>query len=826
MKRGVRIFMVRELCASTALTVFVLGSQPAWAQMTEGTTAESAAPTASNSAQDGASGSATAKASQGGISDIIVTATKRNESIQRVPVSVQALNTKALNDLNITSFDDYVKYLPSVRSGGRGPGQNDVYIRGQATDAVTVLLSGAQGSEPNVAMYLDEQPVTSPGRNLDVYVTDMARIEVLPGPQGSLFGASSMAGTVRLITNKPEMGVFHASVTGSVEFTKSGEMSNAVEGFVNVPVADNLALRGVFYSAQKGGYIDNVAGTYTPSPTVNRALPSAPGTTYETANNSDLVQKNFNDASYRGFRLSAKYDVTPDVDILLTHVRQNLDTDGVFDYDPKVGDLKVTRFYPDFLRDRFSQTAWTVNGRLEGLDLVYTGAYLDRKIAQSVDYTGYTNTGAFAAYYTCTYTTPRRCLNPVKGFSGNQRIRRFTQEARLTTPQELRFRVTAGLFYDRTKLETLDNYVYEATPQLGFARNAPITAARNIDPSTRPAGVAFFNDITRIGEQKAIYGEAAFDIVPKKLILSGGGRYYWQTTEFYGSSNFANLGTDSTVPGAGGRIYNRPKLKEKGFVPKATLTFKPTGQLLFYATYSEGFRPGGFNRGGGAASFNPAYPTVPVNYVSDTVKNYEFGFKTDLFDRKVRFNGSFYRVDWNNIQVSRLDTVNVSNLTFIDNAANARINGFEGDLTIKLAPPLTLFSAVSYNDAKLTSTQSTVIELAPVGSQLPLTPKVQGNVRLRYEGILDNDRTWFAQVGTQLSAYSYSSLASALRVRQDGYSTFDAGGGFTIGKYRFEIFGENLTDTRAQLFYNTQDQIPRITTNRPRTFGMKVTVDM
>lgn len=832
MKRDRNLSCMRSLYATSALTIVVLGGQPAWAQVAADGSAAlaveggAATPAASTGDEVGKQTTAATAGSQDGIEEIVVTATKRNESIQRVPVSVQALDTKALSNLNITSFDDYVKYLPSVRSGGRGPGQNDVYIRGQATDAVTVLLSGAQGSEPNVAMYLDEQPVTSPGRNLDVYVTDMARIEVLPGPQGSLFGASSMAGTVRLITNKPDMSGLSASVTGTAEFTKSGDMSNAVEGFVNVPLADNLAVRGVFYSAHRGGYIDNVPGTYTPSPAVNSALPSAPGTTYETANNSNLVQKNFNDASYRGVRLSAAYKVSSDLDILVTHARQVLDTDGVFDYDPKVGDLEVTRFFPDFLRDKFSQTAWTVNGRLKGLDLVYTGAFLDRKIAQAVDYTGYTNTGAFAAYYTCTYTTPRRCLDPVKGYNGNQRIRRFTQEARLSTPQDLRVRLTAGLFYDRTKLEALDDYVYEATPQLGFARNAPITAARNIDPGTRPAGVAFFNDITRIGEQKAIYGEAAFDIVPGKLILSGGGRYYWQTTEFYGSSNFANLGTDSTVPGAGGRIYNRPKLREKGFVPKATLTFKPTARLLFYATYSEGFRPGGFNRGGGAPSFNPAYPTVPVNYVSDSVKNYELGFKTDLFDRKVRFNGSFYRVDWRNIQVSRLDTVNVSNLTFIDNAANARINGFEGDLTVKLAPPLTLFSAVSYNDAKLTGTQSTVIELAPVGSQLPLTPKIQGNVRLRYDGLLEGDRSWFAQVGTQLAAHSYNSLASALRVRQDGYSTFDASGGFVVGKYRFEIYGENLTDTRAQLFYNNQDQIPRITTNRPRTIGLKVTVDM
>lgn len=760
-----------------------------------------------------------------GLSDIVVTATRRSESIQNVPVSVQALGGETLKSMNVNNFADYIKNLPSVRSGGRGPGQNDIFIRGQATNSVSVLLSGAQGSEPNVALYLDEQPVTSPGRNLDVYVTDMERIEVLPGPQGSLFGASSMAGTVRLITNKPQLDAFHASITGSTEFTKSGDISKGIEGFVNVPITSKLAVRGVFYVSNRGGYIDNVAGTFTPSPAINPTLPSAPGTTYETASNSGLVEKNFNDSTYKGFRVSAKYEVSPDLNLVVSHAQQKLHVDGVFDYDPSVGDLEVKRFFPDNLKDRFSQTAWTVDGHMAGLELVYTGSYLDRKIEQSIDYTGYNNVGGFIAYYTCTYTMPRHCLNPVKGFVGQTHIRRFTQEGRVVTPADKRLRLTAGVFYDRNKLETLDNYYYLATPALGFAPNAPIAVARSIDPSTRPSGVAFFNDITRIEEQKAIFGELAFDIIRDKLILNGGGRYYWQSTDFSGSSNFANVGTDSVVAGSGGRLYNRPKLKENGFVPKATLAFKPRRGLLFYGTYSQGFRPGGFNRGGGATSFNPTFPAVPVTYRSDTVKNYELGFKTEFLDNHVRFNGAFYHVDWKNIQVSRFDPINVSILTFIDNAANARINGFEGELTVKLLSNLTLFGATSINDTKLTSTQSKVIDLAPVGSQLPLTPKFQGNVRLRYDREWGVDRSWFAQAAMQTATHAFSSLAAVERTRQNGYTAFDLSAGIRIARYRFQVYGENVGDTREQLFYSRQDDIPRIATNRPRTIGLKLTVD-
>ena len=157
------------------------------------------------------------------IEEITVTATKRTASMQDIPLAVQAMDSQTLEDQNIQSFSDYVKYLPSVNAGGRGPGQNEIYIRGAAVDAINITVAESQGSAPNVALYLDEQPVTSGGRNLDVYVSDMERIEVLPGPQGTLYGASSMAGTVRLITNKPNLDEFQASWTGGYARTEGGE---------------------------------------------------------------------------------------------------------------------------------------------------------------------------------------------------------------------------------------------------------------------------------------------------------------------------------------------------------------------------------------------------------------------------------------------------------------------------------------------------------------------------------------------------------------------------------------------------------------------------
>nr|WP_262690829.1 TonB-dependent receptor [Kordiimonas aestuarii] len=768
-----------------------------------------------------------------GIEEITVTATKRAASTQDVAVAVQAINGKALRDQNIGNFDDYVRFLPNVTAGGRGPGQSTVFIRGMAVQPITVMLSGAQGTTPNVALYVDEQPVTAPGRNLDVYAADLERIEVLPGPQGTLFGASSQAGTVRLITNKPNASEFEAGFEGSVSFTKKGEMSEGVEGHVNVPIVeDKFAMRAVVYSINEGGYIDNVPGTFTTDPSINpdSALNLADGTTYESASNVALAEKDFNDSYYRGARIGARWYINDDWDLLVQHTQQDLGADGVFDYDPEVGDLEVERYYPDELEDSFGLTTWTIEGRLAMLDVVYTGGYLDREVTQSIDYTGYNNTGAFIAYYTCTYDAVRACLNPVKGFKGQQYHTRNTHEFRFTTPEENRLRLVGGVFYDDVKIETLDDYAYLATPDLGFAPNAPISTANSINPDTRPAGIAFFNDITRTEEQLAFFGEVSYDIIPDKLTATVGARYYEMEIDFTGSSNFAAGPFAGSVDNDAGRDYDLSgghsdePLKEDDVIYKFNLSYTPNEDLLFYATYSEGFRPGGFNRGGGIPSANPNFPTVGVTYGTDDVKNYEAGWKMSLADGNVRFNGNVYYIEWSNMQVSRFDPQNVSILTFIENAADAEIKGIEGDLIWAATPNLMLFGAFSYNDAKLVGAKGQAIELAPVGSSLPLTPKFQGNLRARYEWFV-GDYNMYAQASLQYAGDSYSSLVAADREKQDSYTTSDVAFGVQKDKWGAEIFIENLTDERAELFINQQDDIPRVTTNRPRTIGLRVTYD-
>lgn len=781
------------------------------------------------------------------IEEVIVTATKRSASTQDIPVAIQALGEESLQQLNIGNFDDYVRYFPNLTAGSRGPGQATIYIRGMAVEPITVMLSGAQGTTPNVALYLDEQPVTAPGRNLDIYATDLARVEVLAGPQGTLFGASSQAGTVRLITNKPQIGEFGAGVKASISDTQDGEMSNTVEGYINIPVNDSLAFRAAVYNVRRGGYIDNVAGEFTTDPSINPASNvGINAASYESANNALLVEDDFNDSYYTGYRLGANLALNEDWDLLLQYSSQELGSDGVFDYDPEVGDLEVQRYFPDELTDEFNQTSWTLQGRLDALELVYTGAYLEREVEQKIDYTGYNNAGAFIAYYTCTYDNPayitnygidpgvitpggRECLNPVKGFIGKQEHTRQTHEFRINTPQDKALRLTAGIYYDDFKIETQDDFFYAAASDLGFAPNAPISFSRSVNNATRPAGITFFNDITRQEEQIAIFGELSYDLTDE-LTATIGARYYELESDYYGSSNFADGVFQGSVNTDRGRDYDSSgghstePLKTDDVIPKVTLTYMMNEDVMVYGTYSEGYRPGGFNRGGGLASTNLSFPTVNVTYATDDVVNYEFGWKTTLADGNVQFNGSTYFIEWTDMQVSRFDPANVSILTFIENAADSEIFGIEMDTIWVATEHLTLFAAFSYNDTEITEVKGQAVEIAPKGSRLPLTPEFQGNVRARYEWALaDYDAYW--QLALQYAGSSFSSIVAEERRDQDSYTTSDAAIGLNKDNWNVEFFVENLTDERADLFINNQDDILRITTNRPRTLGLRFSYD-
>ncbi|MEM7217200.1 MAG: TonB-dependent receptor [Pseudomonadota bacterium] len=517
-------------------------------------------------------------AEQKAIEEIVVTATKRAESIQDIAVAVTAMQGDDIDELGIDNFDEYVQYLPNVVFSGRGPGQAELYIRGAATEQSAITVSSIQGSAPAVALYQDEQPVSFGGRNLDIYSTDLERIEVLAGPQGTLFGASSQTGTVRLITNKPQHDGFDAGIDTKMAFTAGGEPSTAVEAFLNLPLSEKLAVRVAAYSDRAGGWIDNELGTYTGNievmnrnqissaahictgdPAVDDPIGGSCGgvrATMASANNSGLVEDDFNEATYTGARIGASFIINEDWDLLVQHTNQRLKTEGVFEYDPVLGqEDAVNRFTPSRNQDEFGLTTWTLEGRISELDVIYTGGYLDRDVFYTQDYTGYTNGGGYQAYYICTggYSNYSECFDPTKQYVENTTNERQTHELRVNWDPVDRVRVTAGVFFDKQETISDGQFQYPGAVDAGYVvSSAPGTitdpgstppTASNIvstvdgvdNPFGRGPDTIFVNNFKREEEQIAVFGEVSVDLT-NQITASFGARYYDLDSEFQGST--------------------------------------------------------------------------------------------------------------------------------------------------------------------------------------------------------------------------------------------------------------------------------------------------
>ena len=854
-------------------------------------------------------------AAQAQVDQIVVTATKRAENAQDIPVAVQALGSETLDDLRVDNFTDYLKQLPGVTAGGSGPGQSTIYIRGLASTTPNLTTAGVAGLAPNVALYLDEQPLAQPGRNLDVYAADLSRVEVLPGPQGTLFGASSQAGTIRLITNKPRLGEFQASASAGVSTTKGGEISTKFEGMMNVPVTDNLALRVVGYIDDAGGYIDNVAGTrnasasarFRPEGTVRangvpvsaaragfQSTADLSGVTFLDADNANLVEEDFNDTKYTGFRASALYEFNDDWRITVSHARQNLDSDGVFFADPDLGEYEIQRFEDDRLDDDFNNTSWTLEGRLGALEVLYTGAFTDRDTSQRVDYSDYLYVGQYLPYYICdgSVTYPGMaapsgtCQAPNLYVDSVTETQVFTHELRFNTPSEKRIRATAGVFYSDLTLDERNDFTYPGSvladvfgqpvaghPNNGFAPNYPFMTGYISDAGPFPAEVIFRNDIRRTDKQLGFFGEASFELVPETLTLTFGTRYYDIEVDFEGSANasFCNsyqadanaFGTDiSDIYNGDGQVTFRgtcdtsrhltytegqsvadimavdpmlttaqatqifnalaapDKASTDGFIFKGNLSWTPTDDLLFYATYSQGFRPGLLNRPGGATS-GSGY-TVPFAIDTDEVTNYELGWKMQLFENQLQFNGNAFFVEIERLQTTIFDP-SITNLFFSDNAANAEILGVEGNVTY--APysleGLTLTGAFSVLDTKITEVLTPTNDVI-VGGELAYAPNFQGNLRARYEWQVSPDLDAHVQSQVVYSGSSFSDIIEINKAKVNSWTAISASVGVSSQHWSFEVFGENLGNTYGELANNFVYDRHRTTVLRPRTIGVRL----
>ena len=527
------------------------------------------------------------------------------------------------------NFEDYLIQLPGVTAGGSGPGQNTIYIRGVASTTPNLSTTGVAGIAPNVALYLDEQPLSQPGRNLDVYATDLNRVEVLKGPQGTLFGASSQAGTVRLITNKPDFSETYGSISADFAGTENGEGSSKFEVMLNVPVNDSIALRAVAFRDDQGGYIDNVHGTLTlqesarfrdagvvrsngvavsparaglQSATYINNLPAVGYTDervpfdpydpnslveFRAADNSDLVEEDFNDTTYTGGRLAAQIELAPEWSLLLGAMTQELESEGTFTADPTLGtdSPSIQRYSPDHLEDRFNNFNWTLEGRLGELEVVYTGAYTERESDQIMDYTDYMFVGQYLPYYICDtsvsypeynsfYHAPEenRPMNVASGVCYEPDLYVLsvtdtevsTHELRFSTDQSNRWRVTAGAFYSDLELKERVDFSYPSVNKANFFNyytgadrpdNFPFPGAYNSDPGPFPSDTVFRNDVRRTDEQFGIFGELTYDL-SETMAVTIGARYFDVSVDLEGGANasFGNFYRQTDVDAFGTNI--------------------------------------------------------------------------------------------------------------------------------------------------------------------------------------------------------------------------------------------------------------------------------
>jgi outer membrane receptor protein involved in Fe transport len=767
----------------------------------------------------------------GGLEEIIVTAQKREESLQNVPLSIQAIDTDRLEQLQVKEFADYVKYMPSVSYTTLGPGFSLPYFRGVASGE----NNNHSGPQPSVGMYLDEQPITTIQGALDIHMYDIARVEALAGPQGTLYGASSQAGTIRIITNKPDPTKFAAGYGLEGNTVDHGGTGYVAEGFVNLPLAEAAAVRLVGWAKHDAGYIDNIAAERV-YPGTGACVSNRPNPPEGCVSGSMRAKDNFNDVDTYGARAALRVDLNDNWSITPQIMGQKMEANGSFAQDAGLKDYQIAHFERDYSEDKFFQGALTIEGKIGNFDVVYAGAYLKRDDIVDADYSDYTfwydvyYDGGFTGYFGDSEGNP--LPDPGQYIHGTDGYKRQSHELRISSPQDWRARFVAGLFYQDQQHEIFQNY--QVRDLGGYVDGGEFYSL--VDPNW-PDTFWLTNQL-RKDRDSALFGELTFDIT-EKLTATAGARFFethnsirgffgfmtenWSTN--YGVAKCADV-PQPDKPFKGSPCENlHDSVDDSGNVLKGNLTYHLTSDKLVYFTYSEGFRPGGINRNNTVAPYKP-----------DTLTNYELGWKT-TWGNALRFNGAIFHENWEDIQYSFLPPGG-SGLTVIRNAGSAEIDGLEADLTWAATDGLTLSGGFSVLDAKLSENYvpgkfndppDDTIE-AFKGDRLPITPKFKANLTARYEFPLAGYDS-FVQASGVYNGDTYSDLTRADRAvtgKNPDYTLLNLSGGMSFGDLAVELFINNATDELASqgTFVGCATSVcgpqPYYVPTQPRTIGVRI----
>jgi iron complex outermembrane receptor protein len=843
-----------------------------------------------------------ADASDEGIAEITVTAQRRVESMQDVPITIQAMTGDQLTSLNVTTMDDLLKYTPNVTFSGNGPGTGNIFMRG--------LSSGGSGNQsqsttqpfPNVALYLDDQSMQFPARNNDVYMVDMERVEVLEGPQGTLFGGGAQAGAIRYITNKPKLDVTEGDVNAGYGWTAGGNPNSNVNATINLPlIPDTLSIRASIFNDSRGGYISNVPATLS--------FPGSP-----VASNASLVGSDLNTVNYTGMRLSALYKINDDWNVLIQQNYQNMDAEGYFNTQQAtlngvaLGNNEIAAFQPNYDKDKYESTAWTLNGKLGSyLNAVYTGSYLDRTIHQQADYSNYLLSPG-GQYYACSggkgllggATNPHTCYAPEGNWNDNVNNTHQSHEIRVSTSEDWRIRGLVGAFWEEFKIKDQMNFNYLLIPQCDTANLAtalaggpgcvsavgPVPGNFASTPGLRlDSDTAFGEDVERGYRQTAVFASVDFDIIPKVLTITGGIRHFHydefeQGSEFYTSTSANNIPNGACLAAGNCGIGINLNKTESGDKVRGNLTWHVTTDIMAYYTYSQGFRPGGFNRTSsmdlipslaGEAPFTAGNKLTdqfnkPAGYDSDNLLNNEFGVKSEWFEHRLQANLSLYKMDWSNVQLALFDPVHLGNTTFVVNGPTYEVKGVELQLVARVIEGLTVQGSSSWNSTNqtnapcLTSNRATTTNPTPLGQCItqvnslpytnpygvlntspPFSPPLEFNLRARYDFLAISEYKPFAWVGANHIGSMRNEPASfpagtssfctpiptttLCQYIMPGYTTYDAAIGVAKNNWTVQFSGNNITNVDASMNTSSYQFIKSETPIRPRVltlgFGYK-----
>ncbi len=724
----VRSRAMRVLAATTILSTTALPLAVRAAEEPQEATAPAAEPQA--------------EGTEPGLGEIVVTATRTATSIQKVPISMQALSADVLGQRQVKGLTDFAALLPSVTFAGIGPGRNTPYFRG---------IVPAGGGRESVGYYIDDIPITGTGLP-DIQAYDLERIEALSGPQGTLYGAGSLAGTIRFITAKPKTDKFEFGYDAEVNKYGKGDFGGQYQSFINVPLSDTLAVRVMGFYRKDGGYIDNTPnnGRFNDGrPSVLTLGDNNPATSF-TLDNSDIAEDDYNTIEGYGGRLQVLWQPFDGWDIMPSITAQQQIADGYFGYDKRVGDLEVHDYDTTSQNDKFYQAALSIHGHIGDWDIVSATGYYQRQIKLLNDYTYYTVTyDGFGAGYEsylqffdksgCSGSgASLRCntlLNPTQFYSGLRNERKFTQELRLSTPKSWPFDVTIGGFLHHQTNESNNDYgIHGLADIVGFTQGGggdsnpagfgiPVSQGGTMvlgSPAVK-RDAFYLTEQTNHWKDYAVFAEGHYNITPE-LKITGGIRYFWTRFDVTGFAGVAasaqnapsiflptnSVGCPLPLPAERLQCRNINRLdpesigryREDGQTHKIALNWQFEPDKMVYANYSTGFRPGGYNRPLRirATDTLPSVVVAAPAFNSETLTNFELGFK-GTWNNIFRFNTAIYLEKWNDIQYGVV-VAGAQGAGYTGNAGKAEVKGIEYDADLKLGQ-ITISSSGAFNDGKL-----------------------------------------------------------------------------------------------------------------------------